>query len=621
MTETQSAGPDDDPSSSASIKLRTALVQILFQRTATALAISVTTLLLGYALLSGSVAPAHLNIWLCAGLLVSAARAILIYLTARGKPNAYPLKAHTILVALMGSVWGAMAFFWSPELGLAEQLVVITYPMVLSVGVVSAYGAWLPTFFAFTIPAQTPLILILLTSGNLSLAKLTLPAMLFMLAQGVLVKRYNAQLRETVRLQLANEELVTDLSAQNAQLAEARDDAFAANRAKSEFLARMSHEIRTPMNGVLGMAQMLLKSDLPSQQRDTADTLYSSGKHLLRLINELLDVSRIEAGQLEIENQDFELRSLVGLVALSQQVVAEDKNLQFNCAVDDAVPAWVKGDPLRLQQILLNLTSNAIKFTEQGRVDVNISIARAADAAHDANKLLITVSDTGIGIATDRLDAIFDVFQQADGSITRRFGGSGLGLSIARELAELMDGSVEVSSTIGVGTTFVVTLPLMAAEAQSAADGEMRIDEANSISSTASVLGASPIRVVVAEDNEVNQMVVAAMLEDIASVVTMVANGQALLDELQRADYDIVLMDCQMPVMDGLTATVEARRQGHRLPIIAVTANAMAGDRERCLEAGMNDYISKPLDSDLLEEMLRRWTNLPPQSSDVAVAA
>ncbi len=374
----------------------------------------------------------------------------------------------------------------------------------------------------------------------------------------------------------------------NARLKRARDEANAANAAKSAFLATMSHEIRTPLNGVLGMAQAMARDELPERQRDRLTVIRQAGETLLALLNDLLDLSRIEAGRLELEDGLIDVGSLMQGARATFTTLATEKDVSFALNVaPDAAGVW-RGDPTRVRQIVYNLVSNAVKFTARGEVALSI--------AHDGTNLVFVVSDTGPGIAADRLGALFQKFVQEDASTTRRFGGSGLGLAICRDLAGLMGGDVSVRSTVGEGSVFTVRLPLVRAEGQVLAVPAYEADPAAEM---------GELRILAAEDNPMNQLVLKTLMAQLGVEVRCVDDGQAAVAASAAEPWDVILMDVQMPVMDGPTATRLIRQreleQGlKRTPIIALTANAMAHHQVEYLAAGMDVLVPKPLELERL---------------------
>ncbi len=397
---------------------------------------------------------------------------------------------------------------------------------------------------------------------------------------------------------------VTPQHEREADYRRATEIAEEANRAKSTFLATMSHEIRTPLNGIIGFTQLLLDSDLPPNVKPLAYPILAGGESLLAIINDILDYSKIEAGHVELERLEFSVETILHETIALLAPKASEKDLTVNLTVSPTLPGRVIGDPNRLRQIIVNLLSNAVKFTAQGEVTID---ARARPLTGGRASVSISVIDTGIGIPPDKLDLLFEPFNQLDASTNRRFGGTGLGLAISKRLTNAMGGELAVESELAVGTSFRATLPLLVASAEvepapHAKSVSQRIIPIHNVSG-----GARKLRLLVAEDNEINQRLLSNILERMGfAQVALVDNGREAVDRMAREPFDAILMDCQMPVMDGYEATRILRGQGHRLPIIALTAAALSGDKERVIEAGMDDYLTKPLRPDLLAEALER---------------
>lgn len=409
---------------------------------------------------------------------------------------------------------------------------------------------------------------------------------------------------------------VTEQKLYERQLSISKEEAELANKIKGQFLANMSHEIRTPLNAIIGLGQLLLNSKLNEKQLSQLKKINFSSHLLLNLVNEILDFSKVESDQIELEQVNFSIYELIENLQQMSIEKARQKNLRLIYKIDRAVPDNLIGDPLRLSQIFLNLINNAIKFTQRGKVIINIQM-NSMD--NDICTLLCSVQDTGIGISPKQFDKLFKPFSQVDSSMTRQFGGTGLGLAICKKMVRLMHGEIWVESQLQVGSTFYFTVQLALSHSQanpifeeSSAGMEQISDRTDSDQIEKNVQPAERPKILLAEDNEINQEVALNILAEMDVDVVVVNDGLEALEKVKQESFSLILMDLQMPVMDGFEATrlIKSMPEHRKIPIIAMTAHAMQGDRDKCLAMGMDDYLPKPIDIKVFTHTLKKWLNL-----------
>ena len=551
----------------------------------------------------------HLLCWLGLTIVGAGVRLGLSWRFSRLDRAGAPIEVNTwerwtrLSTLLSGIAWGVGGIYLYPASDPHREVFLCLVLLGISSGAMPLQAPVRGAFALFASAILLPMSALFVVKGGLIYLSIAFTTLLQLYALIVSADRYRTNIADSQRLRFENEALVGDLTASREAALAAKREADSANRAKSEFLANMSHEIRTPMNAILGLTQLALE-ETPDKQREHLGKISDSAEILLNILNDLLDFSKIEAGKVSLESVGFDLYEIMGRLNSIFGAQAREKGLEFTVNIAPETPRYLQGDPLRLGQVLLNLTNNAIKFT--GRGSVTVSVAPVEERGETIT-LRYAVADTGIGLKPEQRSRLFRAFSQADSSTTRKFGGTGLGLAISKRLVELMGGEIAVDSEYGKGSVFRFTAAFGRGKDIAHLDPSAKsLRRAISQADLDRVKGA---RILVAEDNAINQHIMRELLKKADLDIAMADNGQAAVDIARRQPFDLVLMDVQMPVMDGLRATRELRKipQLADTPIIALTANVFQTDIEQCLAAGMNDHVGKPVKLGELFAKLAQW--------------
>ena len=594
-------------------KVRVALLTALYRQASPLSYYFPLTALLLYLLLFDDMPALPWSVWLMANLLVAAWRYVLTRSVLQGSISPTRLDKTENLYLTLEVVSGfsiGMCLYFVDYLPAEYQILLYLLVIGTNTGSVVLVSSSLRTNIGFILTNTCVGALWLLLKGEIYFTMLAIMGLAHALLMVAAAVKMNQTLHHSFALRYRHEDLLEEKNLVNTELRVSKAQLEEAYSAKSRFLSNMSHEIRTPLNAIVGVIELLKHNQTGHLPAKMLDTAASAAQALLKLLNNLLDLSRYETHTETLEEIPFDLDVLVKEVVEIHAIQAEKKALVVSTDIGYGVPTALIGDPVKIRQVLDNLVANAVKFTPRGHIDVRVSCIR--QTATDS-LMLFEVADTGVGIAPKELDNIFKPFTQADDSVTREYGGTGLGLSIVRQLTIRMDGECGVRSVPGKGSTFWVRLPCrldntVVSRSQHLVEKDRTGSSITVFPEKPALQADKPLHVLLVEDNEANQLVAKWTLEHLGLIVSCASNGLEALDQIQQSSYDLIFMDCQMPVMDGFAATERLRqtKEGKQLYIIAMTANSAKGDRERCLSAGMNGYIPKPFQMETISAEIKK---------------